>query len=147
MKLVERHIQNCLFIILFLVLSSCGVNKIKIIVPVGYVGDVNLIRSNVFSNQLTLDTNGIGYLTQTTFDNLKLEPEVYDALGKDLSANCVGYNSSTFWAIGKSNSPELKCIIKSMSFEIVPDSLIGKKQYYFTDLCKLVDISKIKFNN
>src|SRR5690606_40331573 len=55
--------------------------------------------------------------------------------GKDLDKNLVGFNPSTFFgtSIGGGNS------IKSLSFEIVPDSLIEQKQYYSSDWTKYVN--------
>ena len=41
---------------------------LKIIVPDGYTGEVNLVLSNVDKNILTLDNNAIGYLTKWTFN-------------------------------------------------------------------------------
>ena len=40
---------------------------LTVIVPENYVGEVNLIKSNVSNNILKLDSNGIGYLTNWTF--------------------------------------------------------------------------------
>ncbi|MBL7883997.1 MAG: hypothetical protein JNL69_07995 [Bacteroidia bacterium] len=130
--------------LLCIVLSGCEINKLKIIVPDGFTGEVCLIKSNVLSNELVLDSNGIGYITESTFDGIKFEPIVLSASGKNLSANCVGFSPSVFWARGEFESLEPKVKIKYMSFEIVPDSLIGKKQYYDTDLLKFVDTLKLK---
>jgi hypothetical protein len=144
MNTSKRNLQLSSIVVFVLILTGCGCNRIKIIVPNGYVGEVNLIRSNVFVDQLILDSNGIGYITPNTFEELKLKPEIYDISGNDLSENSIPYNSSAFWAIGKSEAPELKLVIRSLSFEIVPDSLKNKKQYYSTDLFKLVNPSKIR---
>ena len=138
-----KYVTFCCCIASLFLFSSCG-KKIKIIVPSGYIGEVTLVKSNVTSNQLTLDANGIGYINKETFDSLKWQPSVHDASGKDLSANCVGYSPSAFWARGKAQSSESNIVIESLSFEIVPDSLIGKKQYYSVDLFKVVDTLKIK---
>lgn len=55
-----------------------------------------------------------------------------------MDENLVGFNPSNFYGIRKS------CCIdgqefESLSFEIVPDSIIGQKQYYSKDLLNLVD--------
>lgn len=118
--------------------------NLKIVVPENYVGEVNLIESNVRENILTLDTNGIGYLNEWTFNKLYSKPIVFDKTGKDLTEQCVGFNSSTFFAIGTSTSFKDGREIKSLSFEIVPKDQIGNKQYYHTELNKLVDNQKIK---
>lgn len=130
---------------LMIFLTGCGfINREKIVVPKGYIGGVYLIKSNVSTNELVLDSNGIGYINESTFNNLKWKPIVNDASGKDLSENCVGYNPSAFWGRGEFQSTESKVTIRFLSFEVVPDSLIGKKQYYDKDLLKLVNPSKIK---
>ena len=41
---------------------------LTIVVPTNYSGEVDLILANVTDNILTLDTNGIGYIDQWTFD-------------------------------------------------------------------------------
>jgi len=127
-----------------LVFLSCKNAHLKIVVPNGYVGGVCLIKSNVKKNELKIDSNGIGYINEETFNNLYYKPFVFDVSGKDLSANCVGYNSSTFWAVGEAESLQPKRVIHFMSFEIVPDSLQGIYQYYDTDFFKVVDTLKIK---
>ncbi|MBS1635844.1 MAG: hypothetical protein JST26_07955 [Bacteroidetes bacterium] len=133
----------------FVVLLPClltlfGCNRIEITVPQGYTGGVYLIKSNVPKDELTLDSNGIGYITEDTFEDLKWQPIVHDASGKDLTANLVGYNPSAFWGVGKSESIKPKMKIEYMGFEIVPDNLKGQKQYYDRDLFKLVDTLKVK---
>lgn len=117
---------------------------LKIVVPVNYTGQISLIKSNVTENILTLDTNGIGYLNEWTFNKLHSKPIVVDKNGKDLSQQCVGFNPSTFFGLGTSASSEENGEIKSLSFEIVPIDKIGEKQYYHIDLTKLVDKGKIE---
>jgi len=58
---------------------------LKIIVPESYTGQVILIKSNVKNNILTVDTNGIGYLNEWTFNKLIIKPIVVDEKGKNLS--------------------------------------------------------------
>jgi hypothetical protein len=117
---------------------------LKIVVPENYTGEINLVKSNVSENILTVDSNGIGYLNEWTFNKLYSKPIVVDENGKDLSEQCVGFNSSTFFGLGTSTSSENNKGIKLLSFEIVPKDKIGEKQYYHTDLPKLVDKEKIK---
>lgn len=108
---------------------------LTIVVPNGYRGEINLVLANVDDNILTVDSNGIGYLTEWTFNKTYSKPIVKQVDGKDLDNNLVGFNPSTFFgtSIGGGNS------IKSLSFEIVPDSLIGQKQYYSSDWTKYVN--------
>ena len=108
---------------------------LTIIVPNGYKGEINLVLSNVKDNILTVDSNGIGYLNEWTFNKTYSRPIVEQLDGKNLDKNLVGFNTSTFFgtSIGGGNS------IKSLSFEIVPDSVLGQKQYYSADWTKYVD--------
>lgn len=131
-------------IFLFVIMTSCGFNRLKVIVPDGYTGEVCLIKSNVKTNELVINSNGIGYITEDTYEGMKFQPEVYNVSGKNLSANCVGFSPSVFWAIGEYESKSPKLNVKYAGFEIVPDSLIGKKQYYSVDFSKFVDTLKLK---
>lgn len=117
---------------------------LKIVVPENYIGEIYLVKSNVSKNILTIDSNGIGYLNEWTFNKLYSKPIVVDENGKDLTEQCVGFNSSTFFGLGTSASSEKNREIKSLSFEIVPTDKIREKQYYHTDLTKLVDKEKIE---
>ncbi|WP_432671401.1 hypothetical protein [Flavobacterium sp. SM2513] len=104
-------------------------------VPNGYKGEINLVLSNVKDNILTVDSNGIGYLNEWTFNKTYSRPIVEQLDGKNLDKNLVGFNPSTFYgtSIGGGNS------IKSLSFEIVPDSVLGQKQYFSVDWTKYVN--------
>ena len=117
---------------------------LTIVIPENYVGKVNLIKSNVKENILTVDSHGIGYLNEWTFNKLYTKPIVLDKNGKDLTKQSVGFNPSTFSGDGTSSSSESSMKIKSLSFEIVPKDKIGEKQYYNTDLHKFVDREKIE---
>lgn len=108
---------------------------LKIKVPNGYKGEINLVLSNVKENILTIDNNGIGYLNEWTFNKTYSTPIVEQLDEKNLEKNLVGFNPSTFF--GKSIGGENE--IKSLSFEIVPDNLLGQKQYYGTDWTKFVN--------
>lgn len=117
---------------------------LKIVVPENFTGQVSLVKSNIAENILTVDSNGIGYLNEWTFNKLYSKPIVVDENGKDLTEQSVGFNPSTFFGLGTSASAEKNGEIKSLSFEIVPKDKIGEKQYYHTDLTKLVDKGKLK---
>jgi hypothetical protein len=115
-------------------------------VPNNYKGEVNLVLSNVKDNILITDKNGIGYITEWTFNKTYSRPIVEQMDGKNLGRNLVGYNPSTFFGKGKSCCVEGNQI-ENLSFEIVPDDKIGEKQYYsknFRDFInkKLVVLSK-----
>ncbi len=118
---------------------------LHIIVPNGFTGEVNLVLSNVDDNILTLDTNGIGYLNQWTFNKIYSKPIVEQMDGKNLEKNLVGFSPSRFFGSGKScclNGLE----IESLSFEIVGDDKIGLKQYYSTNLTTLVNKKLVRFS-
>ena len=104
-------------------------------VPNGYKGEINLVLSNVKDNILTVDSNGIGYINEWTFNKTYSKPIVEQLDGKNLDKNLVGFNPSTFFgtSIGAGNS------IKTLSFEIVPDNILGQKQYYSKDFTKYVN--------
>src|SRR5579875_2021999 len=55
---------------------------LKIIVPNGYNGTVNLVLSNVDKNILTIDSNGIGYLNKWTFEKTYSKPIVQQVDGR-----------------------------------------------------------------
>lgn len=123
--------------------------KLTITVPNGYQGKISLILSNVDKDILTVDKNGIGYITKQTFDRNKAKPIVLEKDGTDVSDYCVGFNPSTFWAISKysyateENSTEENIEIQYSSFELVPKKKKGEKQYYSTELMELVDKTKL----
>jgi hypothetical protein len=112
--------------------------KLTIIVPDGYYGEVHLVKSNASNNILTVDTNGICYLTKWTFEKLYLKPTVIQQNGKNIDRNLVGFNPNTFYGLQKSCCIEGQ-EIESLNFEVVSDSLRGQKQYYSKDLLNLVD--------
>ncbi|MCL6218465.1 hypothetical protein [Zunongwangia pacifica] len=117
---------------------------LKIVVPENYTGQVSLIKSNVTENILTVDSNGIGYLNEWTFNHTYSKPIVVDVNGKNLEEQLVGFNNSSFFGLGTSATLKNQIEIKSKSFEIVPEDKTDVKQYYHTNLSKLVDKEKIK---
>jgi hypothetical protein len=61
-----------------LLLTACTKSEYKIIVPNGYIGKVCLIKSNVTSNILTLDSNGIGYINDDMhLQSMMLQEKIY----------------------------------------------------------------------
>ena len=117
---------------------------LHIIVPVGYVGEVHLVKSNVQDNILRLDSMGIGYLNEETFDKVWSKPDVVDADGRDLSAECVGFSASTFFGLNMTSPFNPDEGIESLTFEIVPIGEVGVKHFYHTDLTSHVDMDKLR---
>ena len=115
---------------------------LKIVVPDGYTGEVNIILSNVDKNMLTMDSTGIGYVTKWTFNKTYSQPDVFTSNGRKINNQCVGFNPSTFWGLSKFCCVDGK-VIKSLSFEIVPTDKLGRKQYYSKGLAGLVDTKKL----
>jgi hypothetical protein len=111
-------------------------------VPNGYKGEVNLVLSNVKDNILTVDSNGIGYLNEWTFNKTYSRPIVEQVDGKNLDKNLVGFNPSTFFgkSTGAGNS------IRSLSFKIVPDNQ-NEENYYTLDWMNKVDRKLILLKN
>lgn len=95
---------------------------LKIIVPNGYFGEVKLIYSKEKGNVLTVDSNGIGYLDNWTFNHSYTKPVVKQRNGKDLDKNLKGYSRSVFWSVSKFHSSNGN-ITQSKGFDIIPDSL------------------------
>jgi hypothetical protein len=111
---------------------------LKIIVPDGYTGEVSLILSNVDHNVLTVDSNGVGYVTKWTFEKTWSQPDVFTTNGKSINNQCVGFNPSTFWALSKFCCVDKK-VIRSLSFDIVPEDKVGQDIHYSRGLGGLVD--------
>ena len=114
---------------------------LKIIVPKGYTGEVNLVLSNVDDNILKLDSNGIGYVNKWTFDKTYLQPIVIEADGTNINYRCVGFNPSTFWGFSKFCCIGGK-VIKSKSFKIIQDEKNGYKQFYGKGFAGFIDTKK-----
>lgn len=135
---------SCLFL-----LSQFNSQAIKIVVPKGFYGKINLVLSNTKTNILNVDTNGIGYINRRTFDETFAKPIVFEEDGTDISKQVVGFNPSTFW--GKESTSFVNTTkneigiteVQSLTFEIVPKDKIGQKQYYSNDLLNLLDKNKI----
>ena len=117
---------------------------LKIKVPNGYRGEINLVLSNIHENILEVDSNGIGYLTKWTFNKVYSKPVVEQIDGKNLDKNLVGFNRSTFFGKTKSccvNRRE----IESLNFEIVLDEKNGEKQYYSKNFIDFVNKSLLYY--
>jgi hypothetical protein len=115
---------------------------LKIIVPDGYTGEVSLVLSNVDNNILTIDSNGVGYVTKWTFNKTWSHPDVYTTSGKKINNQCVGFNPSTFWDLSKFCCVDGK-VIRSLSFDVVPQDKVGQDISYSRGLAGLVDTKKL----
>jgi len=113
---------------------------LKIIVPRNFHGEVNLYLSKVKENILKVDTNGIGYITQWTFNKTYSVPIVVDSDGKNMNALCIPFNESTFFGKGITGDNHGK-EIQYLSFEILPKNQLNKEQYFPKDLLTFVDTS------
>jgi hypothetical protein len=100
---------------------------------------VTLVLSKSDYDVLITDTNGIGYVSKSTYTRVYSSPDVFDSDGMNLNELCVPYNRFTFWARGRSTSTKSDLVIRTISFEIVPKEKQGERQYYTTDLFENVD--------
>lgn len=117
---------------------------LTIIVPNGYRGEINLVLSNVDDNILTVDSNGIGYLTEWTFDKTYSRPIVKQVDGKNLDEFLIGFNPSTFFGKGKTCCVE-KREIQSLSFTIGTKPHLEDEYFESKSLTELVDKKKTIF--
>lgn len=115
---------------------------LKIIVPNGYTGKINLVLSNVDDNVLTIDNNGIGYLNKWTFEKTFSKPIVRQMDGQNLDSNCIGFNPSTFWGYSKFCCVDGKTI-ESLSFELVRKNWNEQNQFQAKGFSQYVDIKKL----
>ena len=75
---------------------------LTITVPANYSGEVDLVLADISENILIIDTNGIGYINQWTFDKTYTRPIVKDENGNNLDSLLIGFNPTSFWGKGKS---------------------------------------------
>ncbi len=115
---------------------------LKIIVPNGYTGTINLVLSNVDDNILSVDSNGIGYLNKWTFEKTYSKPIVKQLDGQNLDSNSVGFNLSTFWGYSKFCCLNGKTI-KSLSFEIVRKNKNVQNQFQAKGFSQYVDTKRL----
>jgi hypothetical protein len=108
---INRIFKTKSFLTIFFLTTTIGFTyfhyklyspTLTIVVPNNYSGEVNLVLANVTDNILTLDTNGIGYIDQWTFDKTYTRPIVIDQDGNNLDSLLVGFNPTSFWSKGKS---------------------------------------------
>lgn len=117
---------------------------LTIIVPDDYKGEINLVLSNVDDNVLTIDSNGIGYLTEWTFNKTYSRPIVKQVDGKNLDEYLIGFNPSTFFGKGKTCCVE-KQEIRSLSFKIGTKPHLEDEYFESKSLTELVDKDKSIF--
>jgi hypothetical protein len=145
--LLEKISFKTIFYFLFTLLSILSILYIhrpsyKVIVPDNYIGDVNLILSNVKENKLELDANGIGYINLKTF-NKTFIPIILQN-GIEINNRAVGFSKSGFWGKAQFSTNDGKTI-QSLRFQIVPDHRIREKQNYHKDLSGLINNKLIHF--
>ncbi len=119
---------------------------LKIIVPNNYVGEINLVRSNVEENILVVDSNGVGYLNEWTFKKTYTKPIVERVNGKRLDAELVWYNPSAFWARVKSCCFHGRNI-ESLSFKILSENSLVGEDYEAKVLTELVNEKLVIFSS
>lgn len=111
---------------------------LTIVVPDGYRGQINLVLSNLSENSLAVDSNGIGYLTEWTFDKTYTRPIVKQENGKNLDEYLIGFNISTFFGRSKSC-----CVgnreIQSLSFKIGTKPHLEDEYFDSRSITELVD--------
>jgi hypothetical protein len=117
---------------------------LKIVVPNGYRGEINLFLSNVDENILTVDRNGVGYLTEGAFDRTYLRPIVKQVDGTNLDEYLIGFNPSTFFGKRKSCCVG-KREIQSLSFKIGTKPHLEDEYFESKSLTELVDTNKTIF--
>jgi hypothetical protein len=140
----------CLTVFLFSIVLTAFLNcshreRLTIVVPRNFVGEVNLVLSNLENNKLDLDTNGIGYISKKTFE-MTFTPIVLQN-NRDITDRCVGFNPSVFWGEKTSVVLNSRLTVKALTFEVVPEQKKGQKQYYNTDIARLVDTNLIYRGN
>ncbi|MCW3075146.1 MAG: hypothetical protein JWP69_2215 [Flaviaesturariibacter sp.] len=148
---IKQFLQTYSFLSFFFITTSIALiafhyqlysPTLKIVVPDGYTGEVNLVLSNVDENILTIDSNGIGYLNKWTFNKLYSKPEVYTVSGKNIDSLCVGFNPSTFFGFSKFCCVDKK-IIRSKSFDISVDSFNSDKIFASKGFSQFIDTKKL----
>lgn len=122
----RKFLKTFSFLTIFFFITAIGFSyfhyklyspTLTIIVPTNYSGEVDLVLSGAKENILTIDTNGIGYINQWTFDKTYTRPIVKDENGKDLDGLLIGFNPIIFWGKEKTCCIDNK-EIHSISFKI-----------------------------
>ena len=117
---------------------------LRIIVPNGYKGEIHLVYSNVEDNILKVDSNGVGYLNEWTFNKTYSRPIVEQMDGKNLDEYLIGFSSSAFFGKGKSccvDSHE----VQSLSFKIGTKPHLEGEYFQSENLTEIVDKKRIIF--
>jgi hypothetical protein len=108
----------------------------EIIVPNNYVGEVKLILSNEKENDFKINNYGIGYISQTTYEN-GFQPTIIKN-GEDITKEINGYMTNSHSGIDLS--------VDYMSFEI-PGKIDSTSYYNDFDTLKkyrAIDTSRLK---
>lgn len=148
--ILRKFLKTFSFLTIFFCMTVLGFSyfhyklyspTLTIIVPANYSGEVNLVLADIKENVLTIDTNGIGYINQWTFDKTYTRPIVKDENGKDLDSLLVGFNPTSFWGVGKSCCID-KQEIYIKSFKV--DRKNENKTFKHRSLPDLVDLKLTK---
>ena len=122
----------------------------KIVVPKGFKGKIYLVLSTLDSNILNIDSNGIGYINEQTFNTTTVRPKIIENDGTDISKYGVGFNPSAFWSKGKfafidMNIKHTNKNIEYLAFQVSYNS--GDDVNFSNDinLNELVDHSKVLY--
>ncbi|GGH14868.1 hypothetical protein FAZ19_07095 [Sphingobacterium alkalisoli] len=107
-----------------------------VIVPANYSGKIDLVLADIKENILTVDTNGIGYINQWTFDKTYTRPIVIDGNGNNLDSLLVGFNPTAFYGVGQSCCID-KEQVYSKSFKIERNKT--EETFKYRSLTDLVD--------
>ena len=143
--ILRRFFKTISFLTIFFLTTAIGFAHfhyklysptLTIIVPANYSGEVDLVLADISENILTIDTNGIGYINQWTFDKTYSRPIVKDENGNDLDSLLVGFNPTSFWGKGKSCCIDNKEVY-SKSFKI--ESKNPETTFKHRSLTDLVD--------
>jgi hypothetical protein len=109
---------------------------LTIVVPSNYTGEVNLVLAEVDDNKLNIDTNGIGYINQWTFDKVYTRPIVINEKGDNLDSLLIGYNPSAFWSL------RMACCVNEKELRIKSFKIKSNKkldEFGIRDITDLVD--------
>ncbi len=133
-----------------LVLISCSTGQMKIVVPKGFTGKIYLVLSTLDTNMLNIDSNGIGYINEETFNTTTVRPMIFENDGTDISKYAVGFNPSAFWSQGKfafidMANKQVNKEIEYLSFWVSDSSKNDVKITNSIKLNELVDHSKILY--
>ena len=141
--IIGIFLKSISFLTTFFIITSLGSGyfyynlyspTLVITVPVNYSGEIDLVLANIDENILEIDSNGIGYINQKTFNKVYLKPTVKDKNGTNLDSLLIGFNQSSFWGVAKHC-----CIEKEQTFSKKFKIKETKQTFKIRNLTKLVN--------